>query len=219
MERNVKKKSNKVERQWWREADSWDGNDMQRTGESVGERERWRVWRQRKGKIRERGTERADGGRGRWGSPGGHTMCERSAGELLCLSAKRGLWWIKHHVNKGERINSETHTTGEKQGEEHVYMWGKSGVSEGWTERKTERERKQTTERVMREREISFRAAVTCIMFLWEFSARVYSVYVVQTVYCVIYHSLVSDLLEINYSKISLTPIHFSEIWHHHIFF
>lgn len=47
---------------------------MQRTGESVGET----AGAETETREDQREEDREDGGRGRWGSPGGHTMCERT---------------------------------------------------------------------------------------------------------------------------------------------
>lgn len=61
---------------------------MQRTGESGGEMAGVETVK----KKDQREGDKKDGGRGRWGSPGGHTMCESTGeGELLCLSGKLGL--------------------------------------------------------------------------------------------------------------------------------
>lgn len=49
---------------------------MQRTGESVGEM----VGVETETRKDQREEDREDGGRGRWGSPGGYTMRERTRG-------------------------------------------------------------------------------------------------------------------------------------------
>lgn len=63
---------------------------MQRTGERVREM----AGAETETKKDQREGDREDGSRGRWSSPGGHTMCERmkgGGGGLLCLSGKWGL--------------------------------------------------------------------------------------------------------------------------------
>lgn len=57
-------------------SDRCDGNDMQRTGESVREM----AGAETETKKDQREGDREDGSRGRWSSPGGHTMCERMEG-------------------------------------------------------------------------------------------------------------------------------------------